>query len=165
MQAPVQNGSIRIISKDKSRDSPHPLDPLSTQEVDTVRDIVLKSCRDQPVVFRSISTEEPAKAALVSFLKAEHAGDLSRATKPPRQARAQYDIINDDRTRDYFESVVDIEIQTIVLHRVVDKQHQPALTIDEFRAFQDACMKSPLWEEAIANLQLPDGFEVVIDPW
>ena len=36
---------------------------------------------------------------------------------------------------------------------------------EEFRAFQDACIASPLWKEAISKLKLPGGFVVTIDPW
>jgi primary-amine oxidase len=36
---------------------------------------------------------------------------------------------------------------------------------DEFRAFQDACITSPLYKEAVSQFNLPEGFEVTIDPW
>jgi hypothetical protein len=36
---------------------------------------------------------------------------------------------------------------------------------EEFRVFQDACVTSPLYKEAIAQFDLPEGFEVMIDPW
>jgi primary-amine oxidase len=36
---------------------------------------------------------------------------------------------------------------------------------DEFRAFQDACVQSQLWNDAIAKFNLPEGFEISIDPW
>jgi hypothetical protein len=36
---------------------------------------------------------------------------------------------------------------------------------EEFRVFQDACVTSPLYKEAIAQFDLPEGFEVIIDPW
>ena len=165
MQAPSPKGVRNHLPNGtaKSSSGSHPLDPLSAQEIDVARQVVLNSSQI-PVVFRSIFTQEPAKASLVKYLEAEHSNDLHNATKPPRQARAQYDVINPDRTRDYLESVVDLDTKTVVLHRIVEKQHQPALTIDEFRAFQDACLRSPLWKDAIDKLQLPEGFEVVIDP-
>lgn len=36
---------------------------------------------------------------------------------------------------------------------------------DEFRVFQDACVASPLFKEAIAEFKLPEGFNITIDPW
>jgi hypothetical protein len=34
----------------------------------------------------------------------------------------------------------------------------------EFRAYAEACFDSPLYKEAIAQFDLPDGFVVTIDP-
>lgn len=155
--------AVTAVPANLKKASPHPLDPLSSVEIDIAREAVLRISQNSPVVFRAIFTEEPRKAELIKFLQAEHRG--APVVPPPRQARVQYDVINANRSRDYIESIIDLATGTEALHRVVDKQHQPALTIDEFRAFQDACMASPLWKEAIANFHLPEGFEVVIDPW
>ena len=35
----------------------------------------------------------------------------------------------------------------------------------ELRAFQDACVSSQLYKDAIAEFQIPKGFVVTIDPW
>lgn len=35
----------------------------------------------------------------------------------------------------------------------------------EFREFTDACFASPLYQKAIAEFKLPEGFVVTIDPW
>jgi primary-amine oxidase len=34
----------------------------------------------------------------------------------------------------------------------------------EFREFTEACFDSPLYKEAIAQFDLPEGFVVTIDP-
>lgn len=39
------------------------------------------------------------------------------------------------------------------------------LNREEFRVFQDACIASPLFKEAIAKFKLPEGFNITIDPW
>lgn len=36
---------------------------------------------------------------------------------------------------------------------------------EEFRAFEGACIASPLFKEAIANFNLPEGFNITFDPW
>lgn len=36
---------------------------------------------------------------------------------------------------------------------------------EEFRAFEGACIASPLFKEAIANFKLPEGFNITFDPW
>lgn len=109
---------------------PHPFDQLNADEINRAREIVLQARGRHAIHFRSIFTEEPRKADLVPFLDAEHSGQLtSRTKRPTRLARVQYDVIQDDKTHDYTESVVDVEAEKEVLHRVVDKKHQPALTL------------------------------------
>lgn len=162
--------------------TPHPLDQLSSHEIDIAREAIFAARGKCLILFRAIFTEEPAKAELVPFLEAEHSGTLtSSAPRPARQARVQYDIVHDDKSHDYMESVVDILAKQEVAHRIIDKKHQSALTLyvshqlcarvptnvrrEEFKAFQDACVKSPLYKEAISQFDLPEGFEVTIDPW
>jgi primary-amine oxidase len=109
---------------------PHPFDQLSAEEINCAREIVLQARGRHAIQFRSIFTEEPRKADLVPFLEAEHSGQLTLRTKrPARLARIHYDVIQDDKTHDYTESVVDVEAGKEVLYRVVDKKHQPALTL------------------------------------
>jgi primary-amine oxidase len=144
----------------------HPLDQLDSHEIDTARETVLKARGHVAILFRAIFTQEPSKADLIPFLDAEHSGNLPSAnSRPLRLAKVQYDVINDDRSHDYMESVVDIAARAEIKHRVVGKEHQSALTLEEFKAFQEACFKSPLYTEAISKFDLPDGFEVIIDPW
>jgi len=35
---------------------------------------------------------------------------------------------------------------------------------DEFKEFAEACIASPLYKQAIAEFDLPEGFVVTIDP-
>ena len=112
-----------------STPAPHPLDQLSGDEINRARDVVLHARRSL-LQFRAIFLEEPAKAELAPFLEAEHHGTQSSKTRrPARLARVHYDVINNDRTHDYTESVVDVQSGKEVLHRLVDKKHQPALTL------------------------------------
>ena len=167
MHAPITDITSQMASmlKCKPATKSHPLDPLDAQEIDVARETVLKVHRQSPIVFRAIFTEEPAKAHLVDFLEAEHTGNISSANKPPRQARAQYDVVNENRTRSYMESVIDLDSRSEASRRLVGDQHQSALTTDEFRVFQSACVASNLFKEAISKLEIPEGFEIVIDPW
>jgi primary-amine oxidase len=110
--------------------TPHPLDQLSSHEIDIAREAIFKARGKCLILFRDIFAQEPAKAELVPFLEAEHSGALTSSTlRPPRQARVQYDVIHDDKSHDYMESVIDIITGREVLHRVVDKKHQCALTL------------------------------------
>lgn len=144
----------------------HPLDQLSGDEVKITRQAVLDA-RKAAIVFRNVYTAEPAKVELVGFLNAEHAGTLTADTpRPPRQARAQYDVVYDDRSHEYMESIIDIASGKEVSLKKPDKGAQQSLTTDEFRAFNRACVESDLFKKAIKELNLDaEKFEVAIDPW
>ena len=155
-----------IPHKQTKATDPHPLDQLSSHEVDIAREATLTARGKCMILFRSIFTKEPLKADLIPFLDAEHSDKLSPSTaRPAREAQVQYDIVHDDKTHEYMESVIDLKSGKEVLHRVIDKMHQSALTMDEFRVFQDACVASPMFKKAIADFELPEGFVVTIDPW
>ncbi|CAI7591723.1 unnamed protein product [Penicillium bialowiezense] len=144
----------------------HPLTILSIDETNLARDVV-KSLHPGVVIdFREIFLQEPPKAQLVEFLAIEHAGRLSPTTpKPARLALCQYDVIGSDRVPQFHESVIDVITQSRVKHTVVGKEHHASLTLSEFDVLVDRCTKSPLFQQALSEFDLPDGFEVVIEPW
>jgi len=143
----------------------HPLDQLSSEEVDIAREGILQA-RKALIFFRNIFTAEPPKADLVKFLAAEHAGTLSADTpRPARQAMVQYDVVNEDRSHEYLESIIDLATGKEVHQRKVDKTSQQALTADEFREFSETCFESEVFKQAVKDLNLDAKFEVAIDPW
>ena len=143
----------------------HPLDQLSNEEVDIAREVI-KKARDSLLLFRNVFTVEPPKAQLVKFLTAENAGTLTSDTpRPLRQARVQYDTISQDKSHQYMESIVDLASATEVSKRTVEKHLQQALTVDEFREFNEVVVHSKLFKDAVAEFELPEGFEMCIDPW
>ncbi|KIW99532.1 uncharacterized protein Z518_11271 [Rhinocladiella mackenziei CBS 650.93] len=158
----ASNGNEHIVLKMVHK---HPLDQLSSEEVNIARQAVLDA-RKATILFRNIYTAEPPKAKLIKFLDAEHAGTLTSGTpRPPRQARVQYDVVFEDRSHEYMESVIDIASGTEVDHRQVDKNLQQSLTVDEFREFNEVCVKSEIFKNAIKELSLDEKFEIAIDPW
>ena len=144
----------------------HPLDQLSGEEVKIARQAVLDA-RKAAILFRNIYAVEPVKADLVKFLNAEHAGTLTTDTsRPPRQARAQYDVVYEDRSHEYMESVIDIASGKEVRLRKPEKGSQQSLTVDEFMEFNRVCVASDKFRNAIKELNLDaEKFEVAIDPW
>jgi primary-amine oxidase len=157
---------LPIRGKGQAAVSEHPLDQLSAQEIDIAREVIIAARDKALILFRGIYANEPAKSELVPFLEAEHNGTLSSSTpRPARQAKIEYDVINPDKSHDYMESVVDVHTKKEVKHRIVDKKHQPSLTLSEFREFEIACLASPMFKEAISKFHLPEGFEVAVDPW
>lgn len=143
----------------------HPLEQLTAEEVNVAREAVLDA-RKAAILFRNTFTVEPAKTELVKFLAAEHAGTLTPDTpRPTRQARVQYDVVFDDRSHEYMESIVDIASGKEVEHRRVPKTCQQALTFDEFKEFNDVCVQSEMFKDAVKDLKLDEKFEIAIDPW
>jgi primary-amine oxidase len=120
--------NIRL-STQAPRILPHPLEQLSIEEIHAARAIIqnARSSSAISIVYRNITLEEPPKALLVPFLKAEHAGTLnSRTERPPRLARVLYDVIGEDKSLDFSDSVVDVVTGKEVAYEIVDKRfHSP----------------------------------------
>lgn len=119
-----------VFRPDASRGAPHPLDPLSVDETNAVRQAVLDAHDAGPLIrFRSIFLEEPLKKELTPFLELEHAGELTGNTPwPSRLAKVQYDVVRGAKDVTYVESCVDIQTKKEMRQRVVDKRHQAGLT-------------------------------------
>ncbi|ROT34472.1 copper amine oxidase [Sodiomyces alkalinus F11] len=147
---------------------PHPLAPLSKAEFERARDTVVKLYGpDSSLFFRSIYLHEPPRADLVSFLQAEHDGTLTDSTpRPLRLAVAHYDVIHTaTKHLEYAQSVVDLNLSWEIERRVAGPRDQAGYPPFEFAIFYDACVKSSLFKEAMAEFVLPEHFTVTIDPW
>lgn len=118
------------LTTEKKPTRPHPLNSLRAGEIDIACRVVREARTGCLLLFRDIFLEEPVKATLVPFLDAEHSGHLTEDTpRPPRLARVQYDTIGEKGSHEYTESVVDVDKHAEVLHRVVEKEFQPPLTV------------------------------------
>ncbi|GES61282.1 copper amine oxidase 1 [Aspergillus terreus] len=145
---------------------PHPLAILTEEETNVARDVIRSLHPNTVLHFREIYLSEPPKAELREFLALEHAGRLSPTTpRPPRLALVQYDVVGGDRVHVYQEAKVDVGTRKRVQHHIVGKEHFAALTVSEFEELIEACMASPLFKSALAEFDLPEGFELVIEPW
>ncbi|PGH17181.1 hypothetical protein AJ79_01319 [Helicocarpus griseus UAMH5409] len=145
---------------------PHPLEQLRATEIHCARDVIVKANPGILIQFRSIFLQEPPKAALTSFLTAEHGGTLSASTpRPPRLAEVQYDTIKANKSHEYVESTVDLGLKKEISRQVYDGTKQPSFTLEEFKSLNEACMKSKMFQEAVSKFKLPEGFVIEIDPW
>jgi primary-amine oxidase len=128
MSSQQSTGQIR--PDGSSNPFPHPLDPLSVIESDSVRDTILRTRgQDSAIHFRSIFLEEPLKKELSQFLDLEAAGKItSQSPRPARIAKVQYDVIRSTKYHEYMESWIDVKLDTEVRHRLIDNMHQAALT-------------------------------------
>lgn len=110
---------------------PHPLDPLSAAESNTIRQIILDAHKSSALIkFRTIALDEPPKHELVNFLELEHSGRLTaQSPRPARVAKVQFDVIRKSDDYDYVESWVDLTEVKVVKRRVVDKLHQAGIVM------------------------------------
>ncbi|KAH6681746.1 copper amine oxidase-like protein [Halenospora varia] len=149
-----------------SQREPHPLEQLSVAESHVARDVVLGAHGKSVIDFRTISLDEPAKAILVPFLDAENAGTLRADTpRPPRLARVAYDVAKENKVYEFYETVVDVKQGKIVLQELIDSKSHAPLTLTEFDHLVKAVWESSLFKETIAEFNIPEGFEVVVEPW
>lgn len=111
--------------------APHPLDPLSFEESNNIRKVVLDAQKSNAVIkFRTIALEEPPKEELLRFLELEHSGSLtSSSPRPARIAKVQFDVIRTPSDYDYIESWIDTLNSKEVRHRLVDKVHQAGIIV------------------------------------
>ncbi|EXJ92699.1 copper amine oxidase 1 [Capronia epimyces CBS 606.96] len=141
----------------------HPLDTLSIEETHRARDLVASLHPDTVLSFREIYLEEPSKEELIQFLTAEHAG--KNAAHPHRTALVQYDVIGSDRIPQYHESVIDLDEEKRISHVVLDESQHAGLTLSEFDTLVDVCKASQMFKDICAEIELPEGFEVIVEPW
>jgi len=148
--------------------TPHPFKILGVEEIRIARDVVLSLHPDVVVDFREIYLQEPNKELMKQYLALEHAtqpGQSPQSKRPPRLAKCQYDTIGSDKVPEYHESVIDVETRKRVKHEVVGKEHHASLTLWEFEHLVNACKESEEFQKAISEFHLPEGFELVVEPW
>ncbi|OAL51393.1 copper amine oxidase-like protein [Pyrenochaeta sp. DS3sAY3a] len=148
--------------------APHPFKLLNVEETRVARDVVLSLHPDVVVDFREIFLQEPEKQLMKQYLDLEHAaqpGQSPTSKRPPRLAKCQYDVVGSDKVPEYHESIIDIEQKKRLRHEVVGKEKQASLTLWEFEHLVEACKKSEMFQKAIAEFKLPEGFELVVEPW
>ncbi|RAK88253.1 copper amine oxidase [Aspergillus costaricaensis CBS 115574] len=137
----------------------HPLDPASPDEIRQATDLVKAKYNGISLHFKAAGLEEPAKAALVDFLDAEHHG------RPlpfiPRQIFLIWYI---EYTPRLFEGIVDLSRQTLVHHRELPRDFHGPVDRAEMNEAAQVVMKDLRVQAEIKRLQI-DETTVVLDPW
>ncbi|KAI1662820.1 copper amine oxidase [Daldinia decipiens] len=150
---------------DQGSKIPHPLRPLSPDELSKARNIAIKAHAGDGIAlfFRSAIVDEPKKTDLAEFLIAEHEGRIPE-TIPPRQVRLLYDVLNSGKAQ-LTETVVDVDAGVVQSSKEFESRYQTSYTPHEFGIFQDACISSEMFKSAMEEFILPENFVVTIDPW
>ncbi|KAF9886316.1 hypothetical protein FE257_011575 [Aspergillus nanangensis] len=140
--------------------SPHPLDPLSPEEITLAGRLLKKAFPGDHIVFRVVTLQEPPKAHMIPFLDAEHTGKPS-ISSPKRTAFIQF---YRGTAADFRE--VELELHTGIIRREKKLEGKHSyLDTTESQATEKACLNSPEVKEAIRMLELPDDAVVCVEPW
>ncbi|KXJ90345.1 copper amine oxidase [Microdochium bolleyi] len=147
----------------------HPLVPLSIAETNVARDVVTAAHPGSVFHFRVTYLQEPPKAELTKFLALEHAGRLGEIKPeqwPKRVARVHYDVLNPGSKKPKsIEVLVDLAARRIASTEDVRADAQPAFTLHELEDVPAICAASKLFNDRVAKFNLPEGFEIVVEPW
>jgi primary-amine oxidase len=95
-----------------------------------------------------------------SFLEAEHVG--RSATPPPRVIYTNFYFNN---SPNFHEALVDITIGKLLWQRNLGRNIHAPSTPEEIERMHEVAMRSDLVQREIARLRLPEGSEVVCEPW
>ncbi len=133
---------------------PHPLDPLTTEEIVRAVEIVRKTRQvDDTWRFVTITLAEPHKPAMKTF---QPGGRISRAAF----------VIAIDRTKGQaYEGTVDLIKGSLERFDPLAAGLQPAITLDEFAECEEAIKKSPEFLAALKKRGATDVQLVMVDPW
>jgi primary-amine oxidase len=129
---------------------PHPLDPLSAQEVTAaVRIIRIHGPASGNLRFVSVNLHEPAKAQLQN-------GEV-------RDRRA-YIIVLDLDARRVLEALVSLRDETL-LSCEERRGVQPGIIVEEFMMCEKAVKADPQWRTALLRRGITEFDKAIVDPW
>ncbi|KAN0071824.1 Copper amine oxidase, enzyme domain containing protein [Elaphomyces granulatus] len=144
----------------------HPLDILLADEINTARDVILIQYPGKVIGFREIYLQEPPKAELKEFLALEHSGRLSPTSpRPVRLARCLFDVFGSKNVPEIHEALVDVVLRKTVKDEKVGSKQHVNLILPELDTLVEVCQASPMFQKVLSEINLPEGFEVVIEPW
>ncbi|KAI8961224.1 copper amine oxidase [Daldinia sp. FL1419] len=134
---------------------PHPLDPLSPDEIQSAISIVKKAHGD--VFFNVVSLHEPRKAEMVKWL-----ANPVETPRPPRVV----DIVVIAPGGKVYDGFVDIASGKITKWELLDGL-QPIITMEELVLVEHICRKDPKVIEQceISGIPKEDMHKVYCDPW
>lgn len=139
----------------------HPLAPVDSQEIKQTASFVRAQWPSgTDLHFKSITLQEPAKTEVIPYLEAQIAGQS--LPKIDRRVAVTYYI---RKTNKFHEAVVNLSTGTLEYNvRLGPNLHAPG-DGDEIFAIERAALEDENVQAAITKLQLPEGSQVVIDPW
>ncbi|ORY81288.1 primary amine oxidase [Leucosporidium creatinivorum] len=138
----------------------HPLAALTPDELTTISRVVKSYNASKTCLFRRCLLVEPPKALVVPYLQAE----LSGAPLPPVPTRRGQALFYFEGEQDFMEALVDITRGTLLGQRILPGEHGPG-DDDEVLEIGAKALASPIVQAELERLQLPQGCEVIPEPW
>ncbi|KAK4457489.1 putative copper amine oxidase [Cladorrhinum samala] len=139
----------------------HPLGPLSASEITQSSDLIRSAWPENTALyFKVVTLREPAKKELVPYLAAERAGKAV-----PSIDRRAFVVYSLKGTHNLHEAVVNLTAKKIESNVKLGPFVHPNADGDEIVAIEKAALSHPDVLAEVAKLQLPEGAELVVDPW
>ncbi|CED83505.1 primary-amine oxidase [Phaffia rhodozyma] len=138
----------------------HPLASLTSEELVKVTDIVKAYNPTKSCSFRRVYLKEPPKAQVLPYLVAFNAGN-PLPSPPPRRAQA---LLYFQGELPFIETLVDIGAGKVIGQRVLEGMHGGGDDEEMFKVAAGA-LASPMVQAELKRLQIPEGCEVVAEPW
>ena len=138
--------------------SAHPLDPLSSSEIERAV-AILRAQRElgEKVRFESVVLDEPPKENVLN----SNGGDSNGSVPMGREA---FIILLDNETGATYEAVVSLDEDAVKSWTHIPDV-QPRLMMDEFFECEQAVKESPGFRAALEKRGITDTSLVMVDPW
>lgn len=135
---------------------PHPLDPLTTQEIKATSLVVRSHYKGQTLVFNTVSLREPIKRAYYDWKE-------RNGPKPPRLA---YFVVTENDHVGVHEGVVDLSSLTVIESKATSGV-QPILTPSDLQNTEDIVRSDPRVIEQceISGIPKEEMKNVYCDAW
>lgn len=143
----------RIAEEGAVTAAPHPLEPLSVEEVrQAVAVLKQGKAEAESMRFMSVTLKEPSKYAVTAY----EAGES--------QPREVHFIMLDNRDGQTYEAVVSLSESAVKSWTHVPGV-QPPIHLDEFMECENAVKASPEWQEALRRRGITNFEDAIVDPW
>ncbi|XWW93085.1 hypothetical protein V2A60_001013 [Cordyceps javanica] len=143
--------------------APHPLDPLTPEEITRASKAVRPHFGGQDPNFRVVTLLEPSKKQMVQYLEKEHQKQPI-IDIPARHARIEVIVKGSHDENQLFELIVNLDSD-----QVVQKQHHRGKHsyIDSayMQAVEKVCLADENVQAEIRTLKLPPEATVVVEAW
>ena len=135
--------------------APHPLDPLSAQEIERAVAIVKKE--HGGLFFNAVTLWEPRKAEMMAWL-----ANPQYTPRPKRRA----DVVAIGRGSKVFDGIIDLD-EGKILSWALTEGVQPLITMEDLQIVEGIVRQDPKVIEQCGILGIPpeDMYKVYCDPW